>query len=198
MYFEFQSISCVLFTLGAKTLKIFIKYPALLLTPVFTNWTFGSPKPFSCKDQNQLKMSWTFTWGNLILTSVLGSIIVTCILGDRIGKEFDPTPATTDTKFFFMFYFPIFLPIVTYATLLLLQLLPKCDKYCCNCCQNNCFPMIEESILSMETLSTNKENETELEMENQSSIQNHITNIRDNYQNHNDCILLSYHVREIE
>ena len=58
--------------------------------------------------------------------------------------------------------------------------------------------MIEESILSMETLSTNKENETELEMENQSSIQNHITNIRDNYQNHNDCILLSYHVREIE
>ena len=57
--------------------------------------------------------------------------------------------------------------------------------------------MIEdESILSMETLSTNEENGTELE--NQSSIQNHITNIRDNYQNHNNCILLSYHVREIE
>ena len=166
MHFEFQGIFCLFSALGTKSLKIVLKYPALLLTPVFTNWTFGSPTPFSCKDRNQLRMSWIFSWGNLILTSVLGSLIIKFIIDDRIGKEFDPEPdpiKSYDSQFFVMRYCSIFLPIVTYATLILLQLLPKCYKYCCNSCQNNCYPMIEDTILSMETPSTIEVNKSELE-----------------------------------
>ena len=56
--------------------------------------------------------------------------------------------------------------------------------------------MIEESILSMETPSTNEVNESELESQ-RSSIQHQVTNdISNTY--HNDCILVSYHIRKIE
>ena len=75
---SFQGFICLVLTLGPKqAFKMSIRYPAMVIMPIFTIWTFGPTsmkKCFSACCQNQLiKVSYPLTWLNLIIstTSVL-------------------------------------------------------------------------------------------------------------------------------
>merc|ERR1712107_115256 len=61
--------------IGPKnSFKIILQYPAIVLTPVFSYWTFGDPK--SCwrrNPDNKLKVSFRMTWGNVVMT-VFGNL----------------------------------------------------------------------------------------------------------------------------
>ena len=40
--------------------------------------------------------------------------------------------------------------LLSWISLIILQTLPKCYNCCCNCCQTNCFPVFQETILDVE------------------------------------------------
>ena len=65
----------MLSSLGArKSMEIIIQNPALILTPVFSNWTIGPEKSFCNKNSTgqKFKASLRLTWGNIILTDTSG------------------------------------------------------------------------------------------------------------------------------
>ena len=123
-----------------------IKYPALLLTPVFSYWSFGCASGCSCKGQNHVKVSWWLTWGNFIIT-FFG---ILSMLGIEYAKQSRTLTFSRylfhDTAIGFIF---IPLLILSWVSLIILQTLPKCYKGCCPCCQTNCFPIFHETVLDV-------------------------------------------------
>ena len=152
--FLFQSLICLSLTIGLRKLPAtIIKYPALLLTPVFSNWTFGCASGCSCRGRNHLKVSWWLTWGNLVITTFgVWSLFGICYANGhkfhrgydsffRVMTDFSPSgagllgiPCST-------------LLSLSWITLIILQILPKCHNCCCMCCQTNCFPVFQETVL---------------------------------------------------
>ena len=96
-----------------------IMYPALLLTPVFSYWTFGDPKG-CCKGnpESKLKVSFRLTWVNLAITALgsLGLFLIHFSLN----------------IFYFISWSCL---ILSWITLIILHNLQKCQKCCCTCCQ---------------------------------------------------------------
>ena len=75
-----------------KTLNTLLHYPPLILTPVFSIWTFGPPGPgFQCKRQNMIKISWFLTWGNLILNTIEIMILIGIAYQNRHSQFLDHT-----------------------------------------------------------------------------------------------------------
>ena len=144
--------------LGFKDgLKAIYQYPALLLTPVFSIWTFG---PINVKDccscsriehKKYLKVSFPLAWGNILLTAI--SYVASLTLLSNIsryghshlhtffvdGCGYDPPVYTISLLFL----------IMACISLLIIQF---CKSCCCisTCFQNNCFPIVAETVLEPE------------------------------------------------
>ena len=117
------------------TLKVLGQHPALLLTTVFSNFTFGPNQIKCCSRENEtnpnyLKVSLPLTLVNFGISS-LEICFIWIYKAIRLGKFF------TETDIIFV----IPCSIINFFTLLLLHLVPKCKACCCQCCQNHCYPV---------------------------------------------------------
>ena len=149
----------VTISIGFKNgLRTIYQYPALLLTPVFSIWTFG---PINVKDccycssriehRKYLKVSFPLAWGNILLTAI--SYVASLTLLSNIsryghshlhtffvdGCGYDPPVYTISLLFL----------IMACISLLIIQF---CKSCCCisTCFQNNCFPIVAETVLDPE------------------------------------------------
>ena len=133
----FQSSIILISSVGLKnTFKIIVQYPAIVLTAVFSYWTFGDPKHCCNKNaENRLKVSFRLIWINAVLTAFenVGLFLIHFFRKDMSGPLFvhgDPT-----NLFFHIISFSFLM--LSWMTLIILQNLPKCQRYCCYCCQSN-------------------------------------------------------------
>ena len=131
-------------TVGLKNAyKVFVKYPAIVLTPTFSVWTIG-PINNSMNSRcecfggiKSLKVSYFYTWVNIFITSA-GSIafIFLCLKWeDKILWD-----GAIGIPGWIVFPIYIFGGI---GSMLLLILIDRCMKCCCIHCQDNCFPATE-------------------------------------------------------
>ena len=132
-----------------KTFKSIVWYPGLLVSPLFTNWTFGSHNIFCCqkKDQRILKSSFSLTWGNVILTLIgnLAIMVIHWSIKDVIyeaklskGLEKDIIIRTALSLSFM---------VLSWIMLIMLQTLDKCHNGCstCTCCQSHFISKIKKT-----------------------------------------------------
>ena len=141
-------------SIGLKgTLKTIIKFPPIILTPIFSIWTIGpvmSTKSVcsgSCNNGHQkLGVSIHLTRINLLLTFASGlaySYAIRHIMGTQ-----------RDLLFFFL---AISFPCLAIAMifLILLQCLDKCPGCCCPslpCCESNCYPVTQFTYLDVNNM----------------------------------------------
>ena len=142
----FQALMIMLTSLGAKkSMEIIIQNPAIILTPVFSNWTIGPEKSYCNKNATgqKFKASFRLTWGNIMLSNAgsVALIILHTIFEDQINDE----------PYFHIIDKHILVKIaclclaLSFVSIVLLQVLPKCKELCCNCCQINCYPVYKKS-----------------------------------------------------
>ena len=89
--FLFQAILTLFTTLGPRSaIKVIIFYPALLLMPTFTIWTFGPSSLMKCCKScclpKSLKISFPLSWINLIITTLPPIIFLVIAIDDRDTK----------------------------------------------------------------------------------------------------------------
>ena len=122
--------------------KVFVRYPAIVLTPTFSVWSIGPiGKPMNSRcgysGIKSLRVSYFHTWVNIFITSA-GSItfIFLCLKWeDTILWD-----GTLGIPIWIVFPIYIFGGI---GSMLLLILIDRCMKCCCIHCQDNCFPATE-------------------------------------------------------
>ena len=160
--------------LGVGTVKTFlliIQYPALILMPTFSIWTFGNDG-FECLKKKKAREKRTFApsfrlaWGNLMITLITVVTLVTNFYVKRpeeIPKFFDKVknrvPPFCFTSLCYLF------SMIT--TLILLQFLSYCHVF--NCHRSICYPIIQKTELDPEnpfdlTMKTNKKEMKELDV----------------------------------
>ena len=107
-------------------------YPALLLTPVFSYWTFGDPKG-CCKGnpESKLKVSFRLTWVNLAITA-LGNLGLFAVHFSMKKLGFSDIESFDNMQFYVGSCSCL---VLSWITLILLNNLQKCQKCCCTCCQ---------------------------------------------------------------
>ena len=136
----------ILASLGPKhAFKVAIQYPAIILMPIFTTWTFGPPslKKYctSSSETKLLKMSFPLTWLNLILTTLLYTFI------NFQSSTFAQFPLQIAVPFGTLPFI-----IVIWVTFIVVQLLEKYppSTICQSCC---CFsqPFFEMTSLDVES-----------------------------------------------
>ena len=131
----FQAIIILFSSLGpTKSLKMILQYPAIILTPVFSYWTFGNT--ISCckgNSDNKLKVSFRLTWINSIITTFgnLGLFLV-----HFFSKDLSHYHVLDSFNLFLHIISGSFL-VLSWITLIILQNLQNCQKACCSFCQNN-------------------------------------------------------------
>ena len=132
-----------------KATSTVIAHPALVLTPVFSFWTFGPRKSGGCcaykRAEPGICVSFRLTWFNTILTlfGMFGVVAIhdTFIIGTN------PLPLSL-LRWMFQILFLMFAPAA--ICLLLIQFLDKCACCCCRCFKENCLPMTEKIVYDTE------------------------------------------------
>lgn len=106
-----------------------LKYPALLLTPVFSYWTFcGTGGSSKRKPDSMLKISFRLTYGNVFITTF-------CHLGLFAVHFFKVLVHTSKINENLKFYIASFsCLIISWITLIILLNLQKCQNSYCKCC----------------------------------------------------------------
>jgi len=125
--------------IGPKnSFKIILQYPAIVLTPVFSCWTFGHASG-CCKrnPDNKLKVSFRLTWGNVVITAVgnLGLFLVHFFTKDLLSPPLVNSDGEPSNLLFHIVSGSCL--VLSWITLIILQNLQKCQKVCCLCCQND-------------------------------------------------------------
>ena len=129
-------------------MKTIIKFPPIILTPIFSIWTIGpvmSKKSVcgsSCYNGHQkLGVSICLTWINLFLTLASGFAYTIWF----------PLQCPQCFLFAFLAYTcPCF--AIAMIFLILLQCLDKCPGCCCPClpcCESNCYPVTQFTYLDV-------------------------------------------------
>ena len=112
-----------------KTFKMILQFPALIMAPVFSYWTFGDPT--FCHKRNyegRLKASFRFTWGNCFITAMgnLGLFLVH-LSSRHLVQDF-----TFNLQYHIVSCTCL---VLSWITLILLHNLQKWQKCCCAFCQ---------------------------------------------------------------
>ena len=126
--FSFQSAVILTTSIGLrKSIKMIILYPALVLTPVFSYWTFGDPNGICRRNADQkLKVSFRLTLGNIIITTFgnLGLFLVHFFTKD-LSKCF-----TDNLELHIISATSL---VLSWITLIILQNLQKYQNFFCSC-----------------------------------------------------------------
>jgi len=128
-----------------KAIKSIIAQPALIMTPIFSFWTFGPVKSDSCcaykRSEPRICLSFRLTWFNAIWSfcGTFGMVVVhECFI------SWHPWSSGI-FNLFLIAYLPFF--ALAIICLLLIQFMDKCASCCCRCCKNNCYPMTEKNCI---------------------------------------------------
>ena len=143
----FQALGVLIMSIGLKgTLKTIIKFPPIILTPIFSIWTIGpvmSKKSVCgrtcCNGHQKLGVSICFTWINLLLTLASGFAYYS-----HIGYSF---------RILLLLSCPCL--AIAMIFLILLQCLDKCPGCCCPClpcCESNCYPVTQFTYLDVNNM----------------------------------------------
>ena len=136
---SFQAMIILISTIGMKKfLNIVVTYPAMILTPVFSIWTFG---PSKCHNEKRLGVSFKLAWINLALTT-LG--ILTIYLIHSIKEPAMDERPNANFRYYLISCSALIFSLVT---LVILQTLPKCKNLFCHCCQINCYPTLKKTVI---------------------------------------------------
>ena len=151
----FQALGVLIMSIGLKgTLKTIIKFPPIILTPIFSIWTIGpvmSTKSVCgsscCNSHQKLGVSFCLTLINLLLTFTSGFVYVTWFVWHNFGNFGD----------FLLTYLVMSCPFLAIAMifLILLQCLDKCPGCCCpclSCCKSNCYPVTQYTYLDVNNM----------------------------------------------
>ena len=141
-----------------KATTTVIAHPALMLTPVFSFWTFGPPTSGGCcaykKAEPKIYLSFKLTWINSLLT-LCGSFGVVAIYETVISIDppwdlsyLDSGVANSIFAYFLIITLPLF--ALAAICLLLIQFLDRCSCCCCKCFKENCLPMTEKVVYDTE------------------------------------------------
>ena len=130
-----------------KGFQLICFYPALILTPIFSNWTFGNSNGCCCfrkSHESSIKISFKLTWGNFFI-NVVGNM---GLLIAHVVEHFKVLGANGSG--IYLDYFPFhylsgFCMITSLITLILLQFLPYCQNLWCVYCQEKCYPIIQKT-----------------------------------------------------
>ena len=134
-----------------KATTTVIAHPALVLTPVFSFWTFGPPTSGGCcaykKAEQRMNLSFRLTWINSLLT-LCGTVGVVAIHETFISTyhPWDPYMDGWDSLFHFFLIGTLPLFALAAICLLLIQFLERCSCCCCTCFKENCLPMTEKIV----------------------------------------------------
>ena len=130
--------------------SVVMKFPALVLTPMFSFWTVGPSGTstaccgrFNCHN-NELKVSFRQTWVN-VLISTIGCVSYVAIFLDteELFREGSGPFLYIVVPFLVVYFLGAVFPV------LLLQFLDKCKKCCCTCCLP-CFPVLNVTTLDVD------------------------------------------------
>ena len=138
-------------SVGLKgTVKTIIKFPTIIMIPIFSIWTIGPvnpAKPCCCNSHQKLGVSICLTWINLLLTFLSGLAHV-CIFFDlKMLKWY------IDYIIFLTFSFLCL--AIAMIFLILLQCLDKCPGCCCPClpcCESYCYPVTQFTYLDVNNM----------------------------------------------
>ena len=122
-----------------KSVRMVLQYPALLLTPVFSYWTFGDMTGFCMgNDKNHLQVSFRLTWGNVIIT-LMGNLglVVAHSITKPLTYTWRGTTLLEDSLHLHLVSGSCF--VVSVFTLFILQKLQNCQRFCC-ACWRMCWP----------------------------------------------------------
>ena len=141
-------------SLGFKNaLKVCLNYPALVLTPCFGSWTFGSTvqiKTSNCcmssaYKNSQITVSYFHTWVNYGI-SLIGAIVTLSLAfaldRDLLGGFF--TDCFAISCFLIIAVLPICIGFV--------QTVDICCNFLCRCCPSKCFPAVQHSVLDVDDM----------------------------------------------
>ena len=143
-----QALTIIYLTLGFRkatsTLTIF---PAIILTPVFSFWTFGPVSPKYCciykiKEPN-IHLSYRLTWINAIFTSgMTGGFLAAWFEFRYLGV---PIYHHQEWQFACTFV------LISLLSLVLIQFLPKLFAFCNKTFKDTCLPMRPKVIYDTST-----------------------------------------------
>ena len=167
----FQALMTLCLSLGIKrATQAIIALPALILTPVFSFWTFGPQSSggycaYKKMARQNIELSFRLTWINTLLT-LGGSFGVAAIIYNLEKATRQENQLSMDqlnfcdslhvnhsscleiTRIFSYSYLLVF--GFALIPLLLIQFLDKCSCFCCRCFKENCLPMTEKSVYDTE------------------------------------------------
>ena len=135
-----------------RSVLIIWKFPAILITPVFSFWTMGpiNSSKQCCNFQicygKKLGVSFFHTWINFLF-----SIIVSITsLVQSIGYGLQASPLKLG---FIVLLVIIIFYLPTTILLILIQTIDKCKKCCCSqWCITNCLPITNRTILDTDKM----------------------------------------------
>ena len=126
-----------------KTIKTILRFPALILMPVWTFWMIGPRSQFSISKWGCLKLgnnnkklvvSFFWTWLNACLT-LLGHLICFFVFVLPTTSEESENSITQMSKI--LYYIPWSLLILSLVMLIVLQCLDRCKQRIPSCCGNS-------------------------------------------------------------
>ena len=128
-----------------RSASIIWKFPALLITPVFSLWTMG---PINSSKQcchwqifkgKKLGVSYFHTWINFLFSVIMCFISILYL-------------AINELYVFQLFFYSKFY-LLTIILLILIQTIDKCKKCCCSqWCITNCLPITNRTILDTDKM----------------------------------------------
>ena len=167
----FQALITLCLSLGIKrATQAIIALPALILTPVFSFWTFGPQSSggycaYKKIARQNIEPRFTLTWINTLLT-LGGSFGVAAIIYKLEKATRQENQLSMDqlnfcdslhvnhsscleiTQIFSYSYLLVF--GFALIPLLLIQFLDKCSCLCCGCFKEHCLPMTEKYVYDTE------------------------------------------------
>ena len=152
---NFQALGAIYLALGIRrATSILSTFPALVLTPMFTFWTFGPISSKGCcvyrKNETKIHLSFRLTWINAIFTSCInGGFLAYAWVHNIVNvRNIYKTPLSWNDECFIVACYMAPLPIVS---LLLIQFLGKCSCCCCKPFKENCLPLTQKVIYNTTT-----------------------------------------------
>ena len=151
-----QSFVALSLALGfRKATSTVIEYPGLVLTPVFSFWTFGAVKlsgrsnPYR-RSEERICLSFRLTWINAVI-QFCGMLVLLAVHETWIRTCTPWTFADMEDCWLLFFFVVSFLPTFVFTTIchILIQTMDKCSFWC-KCCKETCFPMTEKRIFYAE------------------------------------------------
>ena len=134
-----------------KALQTARDYPAMLVLPAFSVWTYGSMEKVSCQNCQISRQKIGLSYNNTFLNSFYTLFVVvsvTTLTVSAIGYENFVRVGLNEDTFSFFLALPVFL--VSIILMSFVACMDTCSCCSCSCCCNYLLPMIERTTFNLQ------------------------------------------------